>query len=251
MKHPRSWLAAHGEVRLSSAAARQFTQAISRRKNGWPLAYIIKQRNFYDLEIPVSPAVLIPRPATETIIDFLIKQIAHDRRVRTVADIGTGSGAIALVLSRHCPHLRVLATDISSAALRMARSNARRYSLAKSISFFHGDLIEPLDHESPIDVIVANLPYLTSDQITGPLRYEPRQALVGGPKGTEIIQRLLRQLKARPRYLGLVLELQSQQYRPVANIIRRQWPSMSIARIKAGRTTVGICAWDKDRTVST
>lgn len=244
LKRSRAWLAAHGDYILTRSTQRRYRRATTRRSTGYPLAYITNQRSFFDLELGVSRAVLIPRPATEIIVDYIIPKINGDPRIKIVADIGTGSGAIALSIAEHCPRIRVVATDISLSALKVARANARRFGLTRRITFFHGNLAAPLTKQPPIDVMVANLPYLTKRQIRGSLRFEPRRALVGGPTGLAIIQRLLRQLKTHPPQFGLVLELQSVQCRAVAKIIQRQWPTMKTGRIKAGRTTVGICVWN-------
>jgi release factor glutamine methyltransferase len=143
---------------------------------------------FYGLEFTVTPDVLIPRPETETLVEQALA-----RRPRTVVDVGTGSGCVAVALAVHLPHAWVWATDLSRAALRVAATNARRHGVADRILFIQADLLLPL--RGPVDLVVSNPPYVAEEEwpaLPPSVReYEPRQALDGGPGGLQVIRRLL------------------------------------------------------------
>jgi release factor glutamine methyltransferase len=170
---------------------------VSRRTAREPLQYILGTQEFCGLDFEVNPAVLIPRPETELLVHEVIRRLPQ--RVRPlVVDVGTGSGCVAVTIARALPQVRVLATDLSSAALETATRNARRHSVDTIISWLEGDLLEPLSGsncESTVTAIVANPPYIReSDWSTlqpEVRQYEPRMALVGGTRGTEFHERLL------------------------------------------------------------
>jgi release factor glutamine methyltransferase len=192
---------AHLYARLDEALAGETAQAfdglLARRVAHEPAAYILGRREFYGLELEVTPAGIIPRPETETLVD-LVLEFAHPRVSGgefRVADVGTGSGAIALAVAANLPRAEIVATDLSPEALALARRNAERHGLASRITFLHGDLLAPLQGRA--DIIVANLPYVpTADFEAGPpeiREHEPRLGLDGGPDGLRIIERLLRE----------------------------------------------------------
>ncbi|MCH8814578.1 MAG: peptide chain release factor N(5)-glutamine methyltransferase [Chloroflexi bacterium] len=175
----------------------RYHRFLDRRLAREPTAYITGHREFFGLEFEVAPAALIPRPETEVLveiaIDFIQRQYA-DQPI-TVADVGAGSGAIAVALAHTLPNINVIATDTSKRALKLAERNAARHGVTGRIEFVHGNLLAPLDE--PIDVIASNLPYVrTSDwealppEIRG---YEPKAALDGGVDGLRLIRRLLKQ----------------------------------------------------------
>jgi release factor glutamine methyltransferase len=146
----------------------------------------------------VTPAAAIPRPETELLVEealALARKRSHETPALTIVDVGTGCGAIALALAAHLPSVQIIATDISQAALALAKENAESLGLASAVRFLPGDLLAPL--EQPVDMVVANLPYVRSaDWGTLPVEircYEPREALDGGPDGLQVIERLLRQ----------------------------------------------------------
>ncbi|MCS6835221.1 MAG: peptide chain release factor N(5)-glutamine methyltransferase [Anaerolineae bacterium] len=186
----RSMLLAHPERRLSADEAARFFALAERRAAGEPLAYILGERAFYDGVLRVTPDVLIPRPETELLVEQALAYTAG--RALVAADIGTGSGAIAISYARHAPQALVYATDISPQALEVAQSNAA----GLPIYFLHGDLGAPLiELGVQVDVVMANLPYLTTrecDELDVG-RYEPRLALDGGRDGLEVVRRLLAQ----------------------------------------------------------
>jgi release factor glutamine methyltransferase len=177
-----------------------FEQLLMRRLAHEPLAYILGHREFYGLTFEVGEGVLVPRPETETLVEAALVAVkAHPRAARLVrvADIGTGSGAIACAIGRHAPNTKIFATDASTAALQWAGRNMRRLGLAERLVLLVGDLLEPL--ADPIDVLVSNLPYVPTEEFEAlppAIReHEPRQAVEGGRTGTELIDRLFEQLR--------------------------------------------------------
>ena len=173
-----------------------FSEYAARRRNGEPVAYVLGEREFYNLVIGVTPDVLIPRPETELLVDFAIERLPHGG---ILADLGTGSGAIALAVKHERPDIRACAVDRSEAAIAVARSNASRHRL--EIEFHSGNWFEPLAGRR-FDVIVSNPPYVPEGDrhlAQGDLRFEPRAALVGGEDGLADIRRIV---AAAPVHLG-------------------------------------------------
>lgn len=189
----RAFLFAHPEASLDFQTSMQFQSLLQRRASGEPMAYILGAQGFYDLELKVTPSVLVPRPETELLLEEAL-QLTADSPGATVADIGTGSGALAVTFARHRPQCTVYATDISADALEVARDNAREH--CARVSFFRGHLAQPLTERGiKVDLLMANLPYIASEELdTLPVsRWEPRQALDGGPDGLAYIRTLLQQ----------------------------------------------------------
>jgi release factor glutamine methyltransferase len=171
-----------------------FRALVRRRIDGYPVAYLVGRKEFFSLEFEVGPAVLIPRPETEFVVMEclrLAKEIGEPR----VADIGTGSGNIAVTVAQQHPGARVTAIDLSSDALLLARRNAERHGVSRRIDFLLGDLFEPIGAELRFDFVLSNPPYIPESQLgqlpTGVRDHEPRLALNGGPSGYEIFQRLV------------------------------------------------------------
>ena len=190
----RVYLLAHGEDALSETQIRDYQALLHRRAAGEPIAYITGSKWIYDLELMVTPAVLIPRPETELLLEEALRLMAQAPDCQA-ADIGTGSGALAVAFARHQPGSRVFATDISADALCVARKNAGRYGA--SIEFMLGDLANPiLERGIKLDLLMANLPYIPSDdlQSLAVIKYEPLLALDGGGDGLRYIRRLLAQV---------------------------------------------------------
>ncbi len=193
-----------------------------RRLCGEPTPYITGRAHFFDIELAVTPAAAIPRPETELLVEkasALAGKRLQDTSSLTIVDVGTGCGAIALALATRLPSVQIIATDISPAALALAQRNAERLGLASSVRFLCSDLLAPL--EQPVDIVVANLPYVRSTEWeTLPVEircYEPREALDGGPDGLRVIERLLHQAPPllRPG-AALLLEIGYDQGPPVA-----------------------------------
>lgn len=165
---------------LSESIRDTFAALIERRRQGEPIAYIIGHREFWSLDLVVSPATLIPRPETELLVEQVLARIPAEAS-RRVADLGTGCGAIALAIAHERPLARIVATDASEAALAVARANAKRLSLT-NVDFHCGEWFAPLGDEQ-FDIVVSNPPYLRADDPhleEGDLRFEPRAALVAG-----------------------------------------------------------------------
>lgn len=197
----RARVIAAGALPADPEARATFETLLARRLQHEPLAYILGTREFYGMTFAVGPGCLIPRPETETLVEAALAAIAEHprhRRLVRVADIGTGSGAIALAIAQHAPAANVYGVDVSSEALTWAARNMRRFGLAERVVLLTGDLAEPL--AEPIDVLCANLPYVPTDDYEGlpeEIRAaEPQIAVEGGPTGIEIIARLAEQLPA-------------------------------------------------------
>lgn len=224
--------AAFDEVVAEDVRAK-FRELVKRRAEGTPVAYLVGKREFFSLSFRVTPDVLIPRPETEFVVvealDVLKeaegrRQGSGGRRQETgdieearqaaplVCDVGTGSGAIAIAIARHAPEARVVAVDISAAALAVARENAAALQVAGRIEFLPSDLLASVPAERRFDVIVSNPPYIGEHELAtlapGVRDYEPRQALIAGPTGTEVIERLIPQAAERLAPGGwLILEV--------------------------------------------
>ncbi len=190
----RSHLLAHPEQALTPEQAARFESLVARCADGEPLAYILGRRAFYDRDFIVTPAVLVPRPETELLLEAALKFVA-ERPQSVVVDAGTGSGALAVTLAAHCPQAVVYATDISPDALAVAGRNADLHGV--KVDFVLGDLLAPLiERGVKANLVMANLPYIASDELAGlPVsRYEPHLALDGGADGLDAIRRLLAQV---------------------------------------------------------
>lgn len=176
----------------------RYKQLIDRRQQHCPVAYLTEEKEFMGLPFGVSPAVLIPRPDTETLVEFLLRWVEEWRKGEKLlmADIGTGSGAIAVSLAYYAPEIQVLATDISAKALEIARNNAQRNNVSHRITFLEGDLLEPIAHKiAGLDALISNPPYITEQEMKSlPVsvrEYEPKMALEGGEDGLDPYRRIL------------------------------------------------------------
>jgi len=191
----RAYLYAHPERQLGSDEQSRYHQALDQRLQGVPTQYITGHQEFWGMDFIVSPAVLIPRPETEHVIETalpLARAITNPR----IADVGTGSGCIALALAKELPHAEIHATDISSDTLEIARANAARHQLGDRIHFHQVDLLQGLG-SNRFDLVVSNPPYVgesEQEQVQLEVRkFEPRHAVFAGPAGLEVIQRLMPQ----------------------------------------------------------
>ena len=223
---------------VDEAAGGRFRALVARRARHEPLQHLLGYEDFRGLRLRVTPDVLIPRPETEGLVEWALELLKNDHPMSAdwgragaisgpplMADIGTGSGAIACALAAACPDARVVATDISPAALAVAEGNIRALGLGGRVRVLAGDLLEPLAAEpAALDMIVANAPYLPSGILPSLPRevfaFEPRQALDGGPDGMEVIRRLLTAAPAALRPGGrLVLEIGEEQASPLAAVM--------------------------------
>jgi len=192
----------------------EFRRLVSARAAGTPVAYLLQTREFFSLEFRVTADVLIPRPETELLVVRLLelarrRDATADRQPLEIADVGTGSGCIAVSAARHLPDARITAIDISPAALAVARENALRHEVAERIELVESDLFSAVDPRRRFDFVVSNPPYVGQheiDQLAPEVRdHEPRVALVAGPRGTEVIERLIPQAAERLRPGGHLL----------------------------------------------
>jgi release factor glutamine methyltransferase len=201
-------------------------ELVGRRVGREPLQYILGTQEFCGLEFNVNPAVLIPRPETELLVEYIAQRISAERQA-TIVDVCTGSGCIAVAIARLRPCARVIATDLSNPALAVARQNATRHAMGERITWLEGDLLRPLAEqglEGRIDVIVSNPPYIAEDEwltLQPEVRlFEPRTALVAGPQGTELHERLLQEAA---RYLApggaLIMEIGAGQARAMQRTV--------------------------------
>lgn len=192
---PREWLLAHDEAELDLSVMTRFEDMLRRRLEGEPLAYILECKAFWDVELAVTPAVLIPRPETELLVEWT-EELLRERAAQPleVVDLGTGSGAIAIALARSNPHWRLTAVDSDADALAVARSNALRLKL-DNIEFRQGSWCDGL-REAGYDAIVSNPPYVAESDPhlrEDGLAFEPRQALVAGADGLDCLRQIIEQ----------------------------------------------------------
>ncbi len=192
----KAWLYAHPTRPLNEIEIARFQDLVQRRMCAEPIAYLVGSKPFYGLDITVDRRVLIPRPETELLVDLALAHVRHLQREGqrpTVADVGTGSGAIAVALAVNLPGITVYATDVSDDALAVAGQNVWRYGVGEQVQLLPGHLIESLSE--PVDVVVANLPYIATAELQGlspQVRdFEPVLALDGGPDGLRVIANLL------------------------------------------------------------
>lgn len=242
LEKTRAWLIAHGDEAAGVDAERAFAALVERRRKGEPIAYILGEREFYGLELGVTPAVLIPRPETELLVELALARMPENAAMR-VLDLGTGSGAIAVVLAKERPQARLTAVDLDYPALCVARANAKRHRV--SVRFFCGDWFGALSGEV-FDLIVANPPYVAAADphlAAGDLRFEPQRALVGGADGLDCIRAIVAKAGAHLQAgAWLLFEhgydqaeacralLQAQGYAEV-----QSWPDLAgIARVSGG-----------------
>lgn len=191
LKVNRAWLIAHEYDDLQADIKTEFDTLIKRRLSGEPIAYILGNREFYGLNLAVTPATLIPRPDTEILVDMVLEKIPVNHTAQ-ILDLGTGTGAIALAIAQLRPQAQVTAVDISQAALDVANRNSQQLNIT-NVNFVLSDWFTALTHES-FDVIVSNPPYIEDTDIhlrQGDLRFEPRSALASGSDGLNDIRRII------------------------------------------------------------
>jgi release factor glutamine methyltransferase len=254
----RAYLYAHPERELSADEQARYDAALAERARGVPAQYITGHQEFWGMDLIVTPAVLIPRPETEHVIESVL-ELARVRRTPSpapspasllrIADVGTGSGCIALALAKELPQAELHATDISAAALEVARANAARHQLESRIHFLETDLLSGFEDNS-FDFIVSNPPYVgesEEDQVQLEVRkFEPRNAVFAGPTGVEMIARLIPQAHTALKPGGwLVMEISGTIAEEVRRLLR-DWTDVlvrpdlqSIPRIAQARKWSG------------
>jgi len=232
IKKNKTFLYSHPEYQLTPTQSNKFKKLIQRRQQGEPVAYLIGHKEFYGLDFTVNKQVLIPRPETELIVETILK----NKKIKTIADIGTGSGAIAISLAKNNSQLKIYATDISGQALRVAKKNALRYKINRQIIFKKGNLLKAFKGIK-LDAISANLPYLDAKLKYTPinksasisLKFEPTIALYSKHNGLAAYHQLIiqtSQLKHLPSYI--YLEIGHRQTNQIKKIIRQHLPNAKI-----------------------
>jgi release factor glutamine methyltransferase len=248
----RAYLYAHPERELTIAEHARYDEALAERARGVPAQYITGHQEFWGMDLIVTPAVLIPRPETEHLIETVLRLEsagggARPTQALRIVDAGTGSACIALALAQELPQAEIHATDISSAALEIARANAARHQLESHIYFHETDLLQGLK-PGAFDFVVSNPPYVgesEEDQVQLEVRkFEPRQAVFAGPTGLEVIERLIPQAYDALKPGGwLVMEISGTIADGVQclldgwNEVRITHDLQGIARVASARTT--------------
>jgi release factor glutamine methyltransferase len=218
------------EEELTPEQAKAFQELLERRVSGVPLTYVVQHREFYGLDFYVNQDVLIPRPETELLVEKAIAT-AKNNHIVTIADIGTGSGIIAVTLAVTLPEARIYAVDVSEKALAVAILNAEKHAAVYRITFLKGDLVKPLPEHCGL--IVANLPYVKQSEIYAPIDAEPHLALDGGKEGLDVIARFCREVKDRLTPGGYVLmEIGLGQSEAVREVLTRLYPDAEITVYK-------------------
>ncbi len=234
MRMLRQAIFAEQESQVSPQQEEQLAAIVERRLTREPLAYILNYREFYGVNLLVNPDVLIPRPETETMVEhaLFMALMGMESRELVIADVGTGTGAIAVNLAIHLPAARIYASDAYDATLDVAAYNVRMHNVADRVTLLKGDLLEPLPE--PVDVIVANLPYLPTERIPTlqpEVQWEPTAALDGGPDGLDHIRRLLAQASAGDRLKPhgvILLEMDPEQMAESQRLAASSFPEAEI-----------------------
>jgi release factor glutamine methyltransferase len=241
--HDRAWLYAHPENSIDPAQVETFFALLNKRAAGTPTQYLTGKQEFWGLEFEVTPDVLIPRPETEHVVEVALARIGESRRQDPlrVLDVGTGSGCLAIALANELPNAKIFATDISPAALAVARRNATRHSFADRISFLECNLLNGIQQQSPFNIIVSNPPYVArKDAQSLPIdvrEHEPEIALFAGEDGMSIYPPLIAQATTHLVPGGLlVLELGYGLFEPVSELLeaRSGWTRVSATQDLAG-----------------
>ncbi|HEY6937875.1 MAG TPA: peptide chain release factor N(5)-glutamine methyltransferase [Terriglobales bacterium] len=240
----RAYLYAHSERPLTRNEMASYDDALTERARGVPAQYITGHQEFWGMDVIVSPAVLIPRPETEHVIETML-ELARDRPANNVVDVGTGSGCIALALTKEFPQARIHATEISAEALEIARANAARHQLEDRIQFHETDLLAGME-EGAFDYVVSNPPYIgdwEADSVEAQVRrFEPRRALFAGPSGLEVFARLIPEARRALQPGGwLIMEMGHSGRERVCELLK-DWEEIritndlqGIARVVAAR----------------
>jgi release factor glutamine methyltransferase len=225
---PRTWIITHTDYILLDAVHEKMETLLDKRSQGIPLPYLLGHWEFFDLDFTITPDVLIPRPETEVLVELAEKWIQNHPRITNIADVGTGSGCIAVSLAVHHPDLSITAVDSSMAALSVAKQNSIQHA-ANNIAFFCGNLLSAVSGQ--FELVCANLPYIPTQTVKNlPVAtHEPNMALDGGEDGLELIARLLQDC---PRWMAsggcLLLEIESGQGKSAPALAASLLPKSSI-----------------------
>ena len=231
MRMARQSVFAEQDTEVSGQQQSALDAFLERRYLREPLAYILGQREFYGITVILTPAVLIPRPETEGLVEhaLFMAMMGMESQELTIADVGTGSGAIAINLAIHLPAAKIFAVDVDDAVLDVAAYNVRAHGVGERVSLAIGDLLDAVPE--PIDLIVANLPYIPTDRIPTlqpEVQQEPALALDGGPDGLDLIRRLLTQAEEKLKDTGIILlEMDPDQIPIIQELALKHFPEGS------------------------
>ncbi|MCI0789047.1 MAG: peptide chain release factor N(5)-glutamine methyltransferase [Chloroflexi bacterium] len=240
MRMPRQSIFSAQETEVSGQQQTALDAFLERRLDREPLAYILGQREFYGINVILTPAVLIPRPETEGLVEhaLFMAMMGMEFTELIIADVGTGSGAIAVNLAIHLPAAKIYAVDVDDAVLDVAAYNVRAHGVADRVSLAIGDLLDAVPE--PVDLIVANLPYIPTERIPTlqpEVQQEPVLALDGGADGLDLVRRLLTQADSKLKDHGIILlELDPEQVPVVQKLALEHFPegSTSVEKDLAG-----------------
>ena len=243
LNKPREFLYSHPEYKITKNQAVKFKKLISQRIENKPIAYLIKHKEFFGLDFYVDENVLIPRPETEILVEEVLieaKKLQATSDKPTILDLGTGSGCLAISLKKFLPKAKVIASDISNKALEVAKLNAKKHKV--KILFIKANLLEPfIKGNFKMDILVANLPYLTPLQLKEKsIQSEPKKALLGGQDGLKYFRRLFDQinlLKLKPK--AIFLEIDPSQSKKLSSLAQIYFEK---AKIEIKKDLVG---WDR------
>ena len=239
----RAGLLLAADVPLDAATSAELEALVARRERGEPVAYLVGNAGFYGRTFLVDERVLVPRPESEHIVEAVVDDLRARRKTSgIVVDVGTGSGALGITLACELTDLAVYATDISPAALSVARRNAALNGVFQRCTFLLGDLLEPLARFGErVDAVVANLPYIPAGDVPvapNPASFEPRVALDGGPDGLDVYRRLLAQLETVAAEDAVVfLEAAPGTIEPLSDLVEAMFPA---AFIEIGEDYAGL-----------
>ena len=225
----KSYIYAHEDMEINQSVEEEFIRIMKKRATGYPIQYILKEREFMGLDFHVDEGVLIPRPDTETLVEYLIDYINENYKNENIRllDLGLGSGAIGLSIAHYCKNVTVYGSDISPKAIEVSNWNKERFKL-KNVKILEGNLFQPIkDMKNSFEIIVSNPPYIESDQIKGLQTevkdYEPLQALDGGGDGLEFYREISRQAKVFLKNTGLLIyEIGHNQAKEVSHILDKE-----------------------------
>ncbi len=233
MRMPRQDLFAHQEDEATVQHEQDIGGILERRRTREPMAYILGYREFYGISLLVNADVLIPRPETESMVEhaLFMSIMGMESSQLVIADVGTGTGAIAINLAIHLPAARIYAVDVTDPVLNVASYNIRSHNVSDRVTLCQGDLLEPVPE--PVDLVVANLPYIPTGRIPTlqpEVQWEPKAALDGGGDGLDLVRRLLAQAATRLKEQGIILlELDPEQMTAATEIARQHFPDASIS----------------------
>jgi len=229
IKKNKTFLYTHPEYKLNNNQINKFKKYIIKRSGGEPIAYIIKNKKFYNLDFFVNKNVLIPRPETEMLVEETLKLVRDDKKIQSIIDIGTGSGCIIISLVKNIKNKNInfYATDISKKALNISQKNAKKYKL--NIKFIKSNLLKNINIYLKNYILIANLPYLKKNLNRSNLKFEPKKALYSGKDGLKLYNKLfleIKNLKYKPKYV--LLEFDCGQTEKIKKIIKNILPEYKI-----------------------